>query len=174
MSLRDVRIGKNAPEIVNAVIEIPRGDRNKYEYDEQMDVIKLDRVQYTAMACPQNYVFIPDTHCEDGDHLDGFLFSSFDLTQACVVEARVIGVIYMDDGGEQDDKVLLVPVEDMRFDQIQDISDLAPHLIEEIIHYLKHYKDIKKAPGIVEITGHKGKEQGVKVVVEAINAYDQL
>lgn len=168
MSLAHLPIGKKAPEVVNVVIEIPAGSKNKYEYDEEMHAIKLDRVTYTAMAHPYDYGFIPETRSEDGDHLDAFVILDHSVFPGCVVAARPIGMLKMIDDGEADEKLICVPDKDVRYDHITDLSHLSPHVPKEIQHFFEHYKDLQNKS--VEITGWFGTEDAKQTVVEAQEA----
>src|SRR5687767_111375 len=123
MDFSHVTIGGKAPDSVNVIIEIPAGSKNKYEYDEELHAIKLDRVGYAAMAHPYDYGFIPETMCEDGDHLDAFVILDHSVFPGCVVEARPIGMMNMLDDGEGDEKIICVPAKDPRYDHIQDLKD---------------------------------------------------
>lgn len=140
---KQIPLGNKAPEIVNVIIEIPAGSRNKYEYDEELKAICLDRVNYTAMAHPYDYGFIPETRSEDGDHLDAFVILDHSVFPGCVVAARPVGLIKMVDDGENDEKIICVPAKDPRYDHIQDLSDLSAHIPKEIQHFFEHYKDLQ-------------------------------
>ncbi len=141
--LNQIPLGDKAPEIVNVIIEIPAGSHNKYEYDEALDAICLDRVNYTAMAHPYDYGFIPETRSDDGDHLDAFVILDHSVFPGCVVAARPIGLIKMVDDGENDEKIICVPAKDPRYDHIQDLADLSAHIPKEIQHFFEHYKDLQ-------------------------------
>src|SRR4051812_39260899 len=114
-------LGEKSPEIINAVIEIPRGSHNKYEFDEKLGVFKLDRVLYSPFHYPLDYGFIPQTRSEDGDHLDVMVIGGDPVPQGCLVEVRPIGFMRMVDGGELDFKILAVQKKNPRFDAIKDI-----------------------------------------------------
>lgn len=166
MSIKTLPKGDKFPEVFNVVIEIPKDSKNKYEYDEELDIIKLDRVNYTAMAHPFDYGFIPETRSEDGDHLDAFVLLDHSVFPGCLVEARPIGILYMIDDGEKDEKVISVPAKDPRFDHIKDLSDISPHIPKEIQHFFEHLKDLQNKK--VEITGWGNKEEAIKVMQEAV------
>ncbi len=143
MNLANLPIGDKAPEVVNVVIEIPAGSKNKYEYDEELDVIKLDRVGYAAMAHPYDYGFIPETRCEDGDHLDAFVLLDHSVFPGCVVAARPVGIMWLIDDGEKDEKLVCVPAKDPRYDHVTELAQLSAHLPKEIQHFFEHYKDLQ-------------------------------
>lgn len=164
MSLSELPIGDKAPEVVNVVIEIPAGSKNKYEYDEELHAIKLDRVGYAAMAHPYDYGFIPGTRSEDGDHLDAFVILDHSVFPGCVVAARPVGVVKMVDDGEGDEKIICVPAKDVRYDHVTELDQLTSHLPKEIQHFFEHYKDLQNKK--TEITGW-GDASEAKEIIKA-------
>ena len=127
-------------EPIDVVIEIPRGSRNKYEYDHEAHVIRLDRRLFTATAYPADYGFIPDTLSEDGDPLDALVLLDDPTFPGCWVTARPVAVLWMEDDKGPDAKVICVPVGDVRWEKVNDISDVPPLLLEEIRHFFEVYK----------------------------------
>lgn len=121
--------GEDAPKVVNAVIEIPKGSNAKYELDKESGLLKLDRVLFSAVHYPANYGFIPQTYCDDNDPLDILVICSVDVEPLCLVEAKVIGVMHMIDGGEVDDKIISVAAHDISVSHTNDISELPEHLL---------------------------------------------
>ena len=107
-----VAIGKKIPQFVQAIIEIPKGSKAKYELDKESGLLKLDRVLFSAVHYPANYGFIPQTYCDDKDPLDILVICSVDVEPLCLIEAKVIGVMHMIDGGEIDDKIIAVAAHD--------------------------------------------------------------
>lgn len=163
MGLKDVPFGTE--DKFNVIIEISQGSQDKYEYDEELDVLKLDRVLHTAQAYPTNYGFIPETRAEDGDHADVLLLSTNPIIPGSVVEARAIGFMDMIDSEEPDHKVIAVPTEDPRFKDTQSLSDIPEHSLKEYKHFfetLKHlqnkvitvgeYGDVEKAREFIRST----------------------
>lgn len=142
--MAELGVGSNAPDEVNIVIEIRRGDRNKYEMDKDTGRITLDRVTAVSMNCPTDYGYLPGTLCEDGDPLDALLVIAESVPHGVVVSARPIGVLRMVDGGENDEKLVCVPVNDITSEHIKEVADLQPHFKQVIEHYFSHYKDWKK------------------------------
>ncbi len=140
----DVTHGEKAPEIVNVVVEIRKGDRNKYEVDKKSGRLFLDRVNGTALGYPTDYGFVPDTLCEDGDPLDALLIIDESVPYGVVVPARPIGVFYMIDDGEKDEKLICVPAEDISKDHIRNAADLGDNFTKAVEHFYRHYKDWKK------------------------------
>ena len=132
---KDIPPGSNPPELVTAVIEIPRGSRNKYELDKDTGMMKLDRVLYSAVHYPGDYGFIPRTLFEDGDPLDILVRINEPTFPGCLIEVRPIGVLRMLDKGEPDDKILAVPAADPFHNEYFDIADLPQHYLAEIEHF---------------------------------------
>ena len=168
MSISKLSAGEKYPEEFNVVIEIPKGSRNKYEYDEELDIIKLDRVTYSAMAHPYDYGFIPGTRSEDGDHLDAFVILDTSVFPGCLVSARPVGVLDMIDDGERDEKIIAVPVNDIRYSHISDIDQLTPHIKKEIQHFFEHYKDLQGKK--VEITSWGNREKAIEVMNASVES----
>ena len=169
MSLKNVPFG--SLDKFNVIIEISQGSHDKYEYDEEMDVIKLDRVLFSAQRYPYNYGFIPETRADDGDHTDVLLFSTNPIFPGAVVEARAIGFMNMEDNGEIDNKILAVPTEDPRFNDVKSLSDLPEHSPKEIRNFFETYKLLEnKAVSVGDFEGaDKAKdyiEQTCKVYAE--------
>ncbi|MBM6499067.1 inorganic diphosphatase [Flavobacterium macrobrachii] len=146
----DVSYGEDAPNIVNGIIEIPKGSRAKYELDKDSGMIKLDRVLYSSVYYPANYGFIPRTYCDDHDPLDILVICQIDLIPMCLVEAKVIGVMRMIDGGEADDKIIAVAAGDPSVNHINDISELPQHFISEMRSFFEDYKKLENKTVIVE------------------------
>jgi inorganic pyrophosphatase len=156
---------------LNVIVEIPKLSRVKYELDKDTGLIKFDRVLYSPMHYPANYGFVPMTLWDDGDPLDVLILGHEELIPGCLVEVRPIGVLDMIDGGEGDAKVLAVPSKDPRFKNTKDISDLEPHLLDEIKHFFQVYKDLQKKA--VEVGDWKGHEEAGKVVDKSIALYKE-
>ena len=149
-----IPLGEKSPEVVNVVIEIPKGSHNKYEFDEKLGVIKLDRVLYSPFHYPLDYGFIPQTRSEDGDHLDALVIGSEPVPVGTLVEARPIGMMNMIDSGDPDAKILCVQAKIPRFDSIKSLADIEkwqPHLLKEVAHFFERYKDLQGKK--VEIQG---------------------
>jgi inorganic pyrophosphatase len=151
MSHADLSYGNAAPKIVNVVIEIQKGSRNKYEIDKSTGIMMLDRVNQTFLAQPTDYGYVPNTLGEDGDPLDAMLIIDESVPVGTCVPARVIGVMYMVDSGENDEKLIVVPADDQSQDHIVTLEDLGEHFKKAVTHYFEHYKDLKGKK--VEIKG---------------------
>jgi inorganic pyrophosphatase len=146
----DVKIGENQPEIVNAIIEIPRGSRAKYELDKRSGLLKLDRVLYSSVHYPANYGLIPQTLGDDHDPLDILVISQIEFQPMCIVRAHVIGVMRMVDSGEGDDKILAVAADDISVSDIGSIEDLPSHFNSELRHFFEEYKRLEDKTVLVE------------------------
>lgn len=142
--MQELSIGDNAPETVNVVIEIRKGERNKYEVDKATGRLFLDRVNGTMLGYPADYGYVPQTLCEDGDPLDALLIIDESVPHGVVVPSRAIGVLYMVDDGESDEKLICVPADDISKDHIKDLADLGDNFPKVIEHFYSHYKDWKK------------------------------
>ena len=147
--LHDVDPGTG--DVMHVVIEIPRGSKNKYEIDKKTGLIALDRAMHTAQDYPVDYGFVPQTLWDDDDALDVIVLTTYALTPGVLVRARPVGIIHMKDEGESDDKVLSVPVDDPRFDEVKDVKDVNQHTLLEIQHFLRTYKQLQNK--VVEIEG---------------------
>lgn len=146
MDFNKLPIGEKAPEIINVVVEIPRGSHNKYEFDEELGVFKLDRVLYSPVHYPLDYGFIPETRSEDGDHLDCLIIGSDPVPQGCVVKVRPVALLKMIDSGDLDMKVLGVQADNPRLNTLKDLDDLMAHnehLLKEISHFFTVYKHLQ-------------------------------
>jgi len=141
---------------MNVIIEIPKDSHNKYEIDKKTGLIKLDRANYSSAAYPFDYGFVPQTLWDDGDALDVIVMTTYPLNVGVLVVARPVGIMRMIDSGDIDDKVIAVPVEDKRWDDVQDINDLNQHTLKEIVHFFETYKNLKGKPVTVEIKGYEG------------------
>jgi len=163
--------GSDVPNVVNIVIEIQRGGgRNKYEYDKETGLLTLDRVNGTTAGYPTDYGFIPDTLCDDGDTLDALLIIDESVVHGAVVPARPVGVLYMVDEGEGDEKLVCVPSKDISKDHIKDLADLGENFKKVVEQFYSHYKDWKNNwQGVtVEFKGWGGADDAKKVVSESI------
>ena len=166
--------GKDAPEVVNVVIEIPMGGYVKYEMDKETGLIKVDRVLYTAMYYPFNYGFIPGTLEEDGDPVDVLVLSYDSFFPGTFLKARPIGLLVMEDEEGPDSKIIAVPVEkvDPRFKDFKDVEDIPDIIKDKIKHFFEHYKELE--PGKwVKITEWKPREEAIKRIKAAIERYQQ-
>jgi inorganic pyrophosphatase len=170
MFIDAIAIGKNAPEDVNVIIEVPVGGHPiKYEMDKDSGTLVVDRFLYTPMTYPGNYGFVPHTLSDDGDPIDVLVCNTRPLIPGCVINVRPIGVLVMEDDGGQDEKVIAVPVPKLtrRYENVFEHTDLPEITLKQIEHFFSHYKDLE--PGKwVKIHGWHGAEYAKKLIVEAI------
>jgi len=163
--------GKDLPNTVNAIIEIPKNSKAKYEIDKDSGLVILDRVLYSSVMYPANYGFIPQTYCDDKDPLDILVLCSVDVYPMTMIEAKIIGVMHMIDGGEQDDKIIAVAKNDMSVNHINDISELPPHTMKEIVQFFESYKALEGKSVIIE--GLHGREYAHNILNESIELYNK-
>lgn len=169
MSYHNIPLGKKSPVLINAVIEIPKGCPNKFEYDEKMDEIMLDRVLHSPMHYPLDYGFIPQTRSEDGDHLDVLVAVSTPLFPGCVVAVRPIGVVDMEDEAGQDWKIIAVADKDPRHKTIQSVEDLGEHFKKEVQHFFEEYKKLEDK--WVKVKGWLSKEDAHRIIREGASRF---
>lgn len=162
--------GEDLPSVVNAIIEIPKGSKAKYEIDKISGLIKLDRVLFSSVMYPAHYGFIPQTYCGDHDPLDILVLCSVDVYPLTMIEAKVIGVMHMVDQGEQDDKIIAVAKNDMSVNYIDDLDELPPHTMTEIVRFFKDYKALEGKS--VNIEHLVGKSYALEVIEEAVELYN--
>ena len=149
MSYHDVPIGDAAPKIVNMIVEIPQGSSNKYEYDHDLDIFKLDRTLYSPLFYPFDYGWICGTLADDGDPLDILVITTKPTFPGCLIAARPLGVLMMRDEKGPDEKILSVAAADPRFEDIEHLSDLPSHILKEIVHFFDVYKELEEKQTIV-------------------------
>ena len=166
----DVAFGDNAPNVVNGIIEIPKGNRAKYELDKESGMLMLDRVLFSSVYYPANYGFIPRTYCDDNDPLDILVISQIDIVPMCIVSAKVIGVMRMIDGGEADDKIIAVAEGDPSVSHINDISELPQHFISELQSFFEDYKKLEHKT--VKVEGFQNNVLAREIVQTAISDYN--
>jgi len=155
-------IGERAPEIVHAVIEIPLGSRNKYEYRPDLGVIMRDRVLSAAVRYPTDYGFIPSTLTDDGDPLD-ILVAAYDPAfPGCILLARPLGVLDMTDEKGRDYKIFAVPADDPSFAEVTSLDDLPSHILREVEHFFAVYKQLEEKR--VEVYGWQGLEHAYELI----------
>lgn len=165
----DLDAGSSVPDVMNVVVEIPRGSRNKYEYHKPTGGIKLDRVLFSAVHYPGDYGFIPQTYYEDDDPLDVLVMTNNPTFPGCIVEARPVGIFHLIDKGEPDDKILAVLHHDPFFAHIQDYQELPPHFLREVTHFFSVYKHLEGHT--TETKGWEGREAAHERIHHAINLY---
>ncbi len=161
--------GSHIPTVVNAIVEIPKGKRNKFEVDKNTGLIKLDRYIFSSSHYPGDYGFIPQTLAEDGDQLDVLVMVNEPTFSGCLIEARVVGLFRMKDRGQNDFKVLGVPHSDPLFAEYQDLSDVPAHFLREVEHFFATYKQLEGAH--VETQGWTGRDDALSEVKASVERY---
>lgn len=146
----DVKHGENFPELIPAIIEVPKGSKNKYELDKETGMIRVDRVLFSSMQYPANYGFIPRTYCEDHDPLDVLVLGQEPVFPLSIMVCRPIGVMKMIDQGEADDKIIAVHANDPEYCHYRKIEDLAPHRMKEVKRFFEEYKNLENKTVLVE------------------------
>ena len=170
MNIDAIEIGKDAPEAVNVIIEVPMGGHPvKYEMDKDSGALFVDRMLHTPMRYPANYGFVPHTLSDDGDPADVLVIAQCPLMAGSVITARPIGVLKMEDDGGVDEKVLAVPISklDPFYADVNEYTDLPKNLIDQIEHFFTHYKDLEKGKW-VKIQGWAGAAEAKAVIQAAI------
>ena len=157
-------IGDRAPDEVNAVIEIPRGTANKYEYDKQLNVFRLDRNLHSPVHYPGDYGFIPSTLSLDGDPLDVLVLVDAPSFPGCLMSVRPVGVLRMIDQGKEDEKLLAVGTNNPIFRDVNDYEQLYPHLLLEIEHFFTVYKELEAKS--TRVVGWQNAEAARSVVLD--------
>ena len=166
----NVRPERISPEDFLAVIEIKKGSKKKYELDKETGFIILDRILYTSTHYPASYGFIPRTYADDGDPLDVLVLTSEEIDPLVLVHCYPIGVIKMIDNGKNDEKIIAIPFEDPSYNAYADISDLPPHIFEEMRHFFSVYKQLEgKATAVDEV---QDRDAAVEIIRHCIENYN--
>ena len=169
---KDIETGSNPPDEIYVVVEIPKGCRNKYEYNKEWNTIHLDRVLYSPLHYPGDYGLIPKTYYDDNDPLDAIVILDEPTYPKCIIDARPIGLLKMLDGGDKDDKVLCVPLQDPKYAEYQDISDVQSHFLKEIAHFFEVYKKLEGK--MTEILGWEGADVAKGQIKYAMDLYKRV
>jgi inorganic pyrophosphatase len=157
--------------IVNAVVEIPKWSTLKIEWNRDLAVFELDRVEPSIFPKPVNYGFIPQTLDEDGDELDVLVMTNEPIPTGVFLKARVIGVLRFEDDGEVDDKIIVVPADDRNGDAPQSLADIHEQWKQKIEHHFNHYKDLKK-PGSTIVKGWGDAEEAKRIIKESVERWN--
>ncbi len=165
----DVTPGQQAPELVDCIIEVPRGSRNKYELDKKSGLLRLDRVLYSAVFYPANYGFIPQTYCDDRDPLDILVLGQEQVVPMCILTARPIGVMQMLDQNEEDDKIIAIHENDPAVSHLQDIHQLPEHTLNELQRFFEDYKILEHKK--VRIERFLGLKEAQQIIVKSLELY---
>jgi len=164
--------GSDVPQIINAVIEIPKGSSNKYEYDKELNVFRLDRTLYSPVHYPGAYGFIPQTHSEDADPLDVVVMVEHEAFTGCLIEVRPLGVLVMRDDHGLDHKILAVPTNDPRMRDVHGLQHLPSHYLAEVDYFFNIYKDLEGKKS--DTYGWEDRLVAYKVIEECCQRYRDL
>jgi inorganic pyrophosphatase len=156
----------------DVLIEIPRGSRNKYEYDFELKRIRFDRMLFSSMMYPADYGFMPETLALDGDPLDVLVLINEPTFPGCVMEVKPIGVFHMADDKGSDEKIICVPVSDPIWNSLNDLSDINPHLLKEIEHFFQVYKDLEHK--VVDVEGWGNLGEALAIIEECTERFNQI
>ena len=167
---RDIPTGDKPPDLVNVIVEVIMGSRDKYEYKSEWEVFVLDRVLHSSVVFPVDYGFIPQTWFDDNDPLDVMVLGYEPLEVGCLIKARTIGALILEDEEGEDPKILSVPIGDPRFDGYKDIADVHPHLLREIQEFFETYKKLEPKKW-VKFKAWKNAAEAKKIVNYAIELY---
>ncbi len=167
----DIDPARIAEEDFEALIEIPRGCKEKYELDKETGLLRLDRVLYTSTVYPANYGFLPRTLAEDGDPLDVLVLGNAPIYPMTLVRCYPIGVIKMVDGGSLDEKIIAIPFGDPTYNGYRDIGELPKHIFEEMMHFFEVYKSLEHKSTAVKEISHR--DDAVSIIRKCIAAYDR-
>lgn len=151
------------------MVEIPRGSRNKYEYDSESKRFYLDRMLFSSVHYPADYGFIPETLAEDGDELDALVIVGEATFPGCLIRVEVVGAFEMWDEKGPDQKILCVPVSDPQWNWVRELDDVPPHLLKEITHFFQVYKDLEKKK--TKVGDWLSKDEAKRIVAEAQARY---
>ena len=168
MDYRALGAGPEAPELVNVVVEIPKGSRNKVEYDYESGVFRLDRVLHAPLHYPGDYGFVPGTTAADGDSLDVLVLVEEPTAMGCVLTARPVGVLELVDQEERDEKVLAVPARDPRFRDVRGLDHVPGHLLREVEYFFDIYKELEGKE--TAALGWEDVDRARTIIVESMEA----
>ena len=171
MKFYEMPSGSDVPNVLNAVIEVPKNSSNKYEYDAEFDVMRLDRVLYSAMHYPGDYGFIPSTLAEDGDPLDVVVLIGIPSHPGVVLDVRPLGFLEMTDDKGRDQKVLAVPINDPRFAQHTSLKDVGEHYLKEVANFFEVYKTLENKETIIE--DWHDVDEAHELILECVERYKQ-
>jgi inorganic pyrophosphatase len=169
--VRKYRKPEDEDMVLTILIEIPKGSQNKYEWDKERKIIKFDRMLFSAVHYPSDYGFILDTLAEDTDPLDALVLVSEPTFPGCLIDAKPIGLFRMRDEKGPDEKILCVPMGDPHWNFIQELSDVPPHLLKEIEHFFRIYKELEKKKTGVE--GWEDRDSAIKAVHDSRKRFQE-
>ena len=171
MDISRIPIGTRPPQDINVIIEVPAGSEPvKYEMDKDSGALFVDRIIHTAMRYPANYGFVPHTLGDDGDPLDALVVAGVPFMPGCVVRARPVGVLMMEDDKGGDEKLLCVPIDKLHpyYQGVSSYTELPQIVLEQVQHFFAHYKDLEKGKW-AKVNGWEGREKAEQLIMQAIS-----
>lgn len=165
----DVKLQSEAPQIIPAVIEIPKGSKTKYELDKESGLIRVDRILFSSVVYPANYGFIPRTYGLDNDPLDILVLGQEAVVPLAIMRAKPIGVMKMLDQGAEDDKIIAVHLDDPEYSFYESITQLPPHRMSEVQRFFEDYKQLEKKA--VKVEGFLDRPDALKTIEASITLY---
>lgn len=163
---------QSAPDVVDVFVEIPKGSRNKYEWDHHLRRFVLDRMLFSAVHYPGDYGFVPDTFADDGDPLDALVILAEPTFPGCAIHARILGVFYMTDDQGRDSKLITVPDSDPRWAHVHELEHVPKHLLDEIGHFFSIYKDLEAKT--VQVDGFGPREEALTELHDARRRFAEM
>ncbi len=169
--LTQLPAGDDPPRLLNAIVEIQQDGSNKYEYDPEFGLFRLDRVLYSAVHYPMAYGFVPGTIADDGDPLDILIMTRSPTFTGCLIKVAPIGLFRMRDEKGEDEKILSVPTVDPRFSEMESLDDMRPHRLREVEHFFSIYKDLEDKP--VETLGWEDRDAAYRAIEQSLERFRQ-
>ena len=166
-----VELYPESPDIIPAIIEVPKGSQIKYELDKKSGLVIVDRILYSAVHYPANYGFIPKTYCADNDPLDILVLGQESVVPLCIMRARPIGVMKMIDGGVADDKIIAIHEDDPQYNCYHHIDDLPPHTLRTLQRFFEDYKILENKQ--VKIESFLGPDKAKEIIKKALKYYEE-
>lgn len=167
----EVELDEENPDIVPAIIEVPKGSQIKYELDKKSGLVKVDRILYSSVHYPANYGFIPQTYCADNDPLDVLVLGQESVAPLCIMRARPIGVMKMIDAGVADDKIIAIHEDDPQYNCYHHIDDLPPHTLKTLQRFFEDYKILENKE--VKIESFLGPKEAMAILKKALELYQK-
>jgi inorganic pyrophosphatase len=171
-NVKEIEMTADKVKTFDVLVEIPRGSRNKYEYDFELKRMRFDRMLFSSMMYPADYGFIPETLALDGDPLDVLVLVTKPTFPGCVIEVKPIGVFHMADDKGPDEKIICVPVSDPIWNSLNDLSDINDHLLKEIEHFFQVYKDLENKK--VDVEGWGDVKEAQRIISECVKRFEDI
>ena len=171
-NVKEIEMTADKVKTFDVLVEIPRGSRNKYEYDFDLKRMRFDRMLFSSMMDPADYGFSPETLALDGDPLDVLVLVTKPTFPGCVIEVKPIGVFHMADDKGPDEKIICVPVSDPIWNSLNDLSDINDHLLKEIEHFFQVYKDLENKK--VDVEGWGDVKEAREIIKQCVDRFEAI